>query len=298
MRRNLALGLAALTLAAAAGVLFGPEPVRIAAGVLLAFALPGAALTAVLFRTRSALSGYERFTFIPGLSLATLVLGGMIAWVAGLPLDRATWLGVSGGVALLGLLAAAAWPTADEPAHTAATAAVPVGAGGAADRGVRLPTNSDSTLVLRVDLDRQGRFEEEKSWFRRPAGQRLTMQVLPLLLVAGLLGGAGWLSYTSSRDTHAVEVISLSASPPGPLTAAGERIVRVTAAGLPARSTSYSVVVVGETGAETDRLRVTADADGSWTTDLTLPGEERMTIGLYRAGETAPFRTVIIAVAN
>ncbi len=298
MRRKLALVLAAMTVAAAAGVLYGPAAVQIPAGLLLAFALPGAGLTAVLFRTRSALSGYERFTFIPALSLATLVLGGMLAWTFGLPLDRGTWLGVSGVVALLGLLAAAAWPAAEDPAHTAATAAVPIGAPAVADRGVRLPTNTDHALVLPVDLDRQGVFTEDKSWFNRPAGRRVTREIVPLVLVAALLGGAAWLSFANSRDVNDVDVVSLAASPPGPLTEAGEREVEVTAAGLPSRDTSYAVVVTGETGNEIERFQVTADVDGVWQTELSLPGEERITIGLYRPGDTTAFRTVIIANAN
>jgi hypothetical protein len=294
VRRNLALGLAALTVAAAAGVLYGPGPVSIVAGLMLAFGLPGAGLTAILFRTRSALSGYERFTFIPALSLATVVLGGLIAWVAGLSLDRNTWVGVSGGVALLGLLAAAAWPAADDPAHTAATAAVPLGTPAARDRSAPPPpANVDSTQVMQVGPDRPGAAAEG-----RTLGRRLTREVLPLILVAALLGGASWLSLTSSRDAHNVEIISLSAVPPGPPNATGDRIVRVSAAGLPARSTSYSVVVIDDVGEENQRRQITADADGGWTADLTLPGDERMTIGLYRPGESTPYRTVIIADAN
>lgn len=296
MRRNLALALAALTVAAAAGVLFGPSAVQIPAGLLLAFVLPGAALTAIMFRTRSALSGYERFTFIPALSLATLVLGGILAWTSGLELNRNTWLGVSGVVALLGLLAAALWPAAEDPAHTAATAAVPVGAATAVpDRGVRLPTNADHTLVLPVDLDRQGVFAEEKpSRIRR----RITREILPLVLVAGLLGGAAWLSFDSSRSTYDVDVISLAASPPGPPAADGNREVEVTVAGLPDNDRSYSVAVFAETGDEIERYPVTADRNGEWSVGLSLPGEERITIGLYRPGDTTAFRTVIIANAN
>jgi len=286
--RKLAFSLIALACVAALGVMTGPSPLGVVGGLVLAFGLPGAGLTAILFRARTTLTASERFTLVPALSLATLVLGGMVAWAAGLTLSRNTWLAVSFGVAMVGLLAALVWPATGDPAAPAP------GAPAAQDRGVRLPTNSDPTLVLPVDLDRKGATAEEE----KGIGHRLTRVVLPLALVVALLGGASWLSLTSSQNTHNVEVISLSAVPPGPRNAAGDRIVRVSAAGLPAGSTTFSIVVIDQAGIENARRQVTAGDDGTWTADLTLPGDERMTVGLYRHGETAPFRTVIIANAN
>lgn len=288
MTRKMAAGLIALACIAALGVLTEPSPLAVAGGLLLAFGLPGAGLAGILFRARGTLNTAERFTLIPALSLATLVLGGMVAWAVGLTLNSNTWLAVSFGVTMVGLLAALVWPAVDDPAAT-----VP-GTAAAKDRGVRLPTNADPRLVLPVDLDRKGATGDEE-----PAiGQRLTRVVLPLALVVALLGGASYLSLTNSQDAHNVEVISLSAVPPGPRNAAGDRVVRVSAAGLPSGSTTFSIVVIDQAGVENMRRQVTAADDGTWTADLTLPGDERMTVGLYRHGENTPFRTVIIANAN
>jgi hypothetical protein len=97
--------LAALTVAATAAVLVGPAPTAVAGGLLLAFALPGLALTAILFRGRD-LSAVERVLLAPALSMALLVISGLVMYAAGVDLDRSAWTAATAGVTLVALLGA------------------------------------------------------------------------------------------------------------------------------------------------------------------------------------------------
>lgn len=281
MTRRTALVLAGLTVAAGLGVLTGAAVLAVTGGLLLAFGLPGMALTTALFRERISLTAVERIMLVPALSLATLVLGGLAAWGMGLPLERATWLGISGLVTLVALATTVIWPV-PAPVRTAEAAAV----------RAKLPTPGDSTLILPVFLDRQGQVEQTP-----PSRWRLLMPartVLPFALAALMLTGAGWYSVWTSVRTHDVTITALSAAPRMTTNDVGDRSVTVTATGLSAR-TAYALEVVGPTGDVSTRHRVTANAKGGWTGTVTVPGGERTTIGLYRPGDTTAYRTVTIA---
>jgi hypothetical protein len=98
--------LAVVTAVSAAGVLAGPAPVQVAGGILLAFALPGLAVTGILFRGRD-LSAVERVVLAPALSLAVLILSGLLMYAAGVELDRTAWTAATAGVTLLAVFAGA-----------------------------------------------------------------------------------------------------------------------------------------------------------------------------------------------
>jgi hypothetical protein len=268
--------LAALTVAAGAGVLTGPAALRVAGGLLIAFVLPGLALTTALFRDRIALTAVERIMLIPALSLATLVLGGLAAWGLGQPLRRETWLAVGGVVTLVALATTVIWPVALPERRTGR---------------VKLPTPGDATLILPVFRDRE---TVAVSRWRRLLPARPQHTVLPLMLAVALLGGAGWFSVWTSASTHDVTVTALSAEPPSPANTLGERSVAVTATGLAAGNGAYDLVVTSR-AAETSRQELTADPRGRWSGVVTVPAGERTTIALYRLGDTTPFRTIIVA---
>src|SRR5262245_60324357 len=63
---------------------------RVVGGLLLAFVLPGLAATSALFPAR-AISRPERLVLTPGLSLALLVVGGLVLNVAGVKLTTLAW---------------------------------------------------------------------------------------------------------------------------------------------------------------------------------------------------------------
>ncbi|MEV6491355.1 hypothetical protein AB0M20_22485, partial [Actinoplanes sp. NPDC051633] len=90
----------AATVLCSAGVLAGPAALAVPAGLLLAFLLPGLALTALIFRYR-VLTGVERAVLAPALSMATMIVAGMGIYVAGFRLDRVSWTIATTAITLL-----------------------------------------------------------------------------------------------------------------------------------------------------------------------------------------------------
>ncbi|MDI6105523.1 DUF1616 domain-containing protein [Actinoplanes sp. NEAU-A12] len=250
--------LAGLTVAAAAAVEFGPLVLSVPGGLLLAFVLPGLALIEAIFRPgRRDLGMVERAVLVPSLSLTVLVLGGLALWSAGGHLNRVSWMLVC-AVTTLVTIGVAFYRALHAPAPAPASAAT-------APRGL--------------------------------SQERLIKDVLPLTLAVLLLAGAGVWSFADSVDTYDLTVSTLSAGQPGQAGADGNRPVQVSASGLPPAEGPYRVVLSGAAGAELGRQSITPGADGNWTGRLTVPGDERVTVRLFRGAETAAFRTLIIAAA-
>lgn len=57
------------------------------------------------------------------------------------------------------------------------------------------------------------------------------------------------------------------------------------------------MVLRGTGGKQLSRQDITPGSTGDWSGQLTVPGDERVTVGLFRGDETAAFRTLIIAAA-
>lgn len=283
MRRRTAYLLAGATLVAGALVLSGIRGLMVVGGLPLALVLPGLALSALMFRRPGRLILIERIMLVPSLSLGTLILGGLLAWAVRAPLHRVTWLALSAGVTLAAL-AATVLKTPAVPAERSGS-----GASGVRPGRSRLPTSADSTLILPVFLDREGLFEPEPMNRKR----RLLKQVLPATLAVLILAGAAWLSLATSLSSHRLTVTTLSVVPPPAPDSTGNRSIQVNATGL--NSGTYTLQVTSTAG--TTRTSVTPDRAGLWTSTLSLPGDERLTLALYRAGETTALRTVIVASA-
>jgi hypothetical protein len=286
VRTRTAYVLAGLTVLALAAVLSGVRPLTVAGGLPLALMLPGAALTAVLFRDPGRLAGVERVVLVPALGLGTLIAGGLLLWVVRVPLHRPAWALLCAGVTLAGL---AAVVVRDRRRPVAGPASAAPGVRGR----VRLPTGADATLVLPVFLDREGLFEPAPPDRRA----RLVRRVLPAVLAALALAGAVTVSLVTSIAAHDDRVTTLSVVPPGAADAGGRREVRVSATGLVAGAEAYTLVVTTPAGTQDTRTAVTPDEDGRWDRLLNLPAGQRLTVGLYRAGETTALRTVILAGA-
>jgi hypothetical protein len=246
--------LAGLTVAASVAVEFGPLPVSLPGGLLLAFALPGVALNEAVFRPgRRDIGVVERAVLVPSLSLAVLVLGGLLLWSAGGNLNRTSWT----------LVCAVTTLVATGAAYYRTLRATP------APAGEKSPTAPRTTQ------------------------ERLIRDVLPLTLAVLLVAGAGVWSYADSVNTYDVPVSTLSAQPPGPVDADGNRAVRVSATGLGAGE--WTMVLSDPAGVEVDRQDVAPDRDGGWSGQVTVPGDERVTVNLFRGDEAAAFRTLIIS---
>jgi hypothetical protein len=286
--------LAVVTVVSAAGVLAGPAPVQIAGGILLAFALPGLAVTGILFRGKD-LSAVERVLLAPALSLAVLVISGLLMYAVGVDLNRPAWTAATAGVTLLALLAAVL-PVRERPAVAAGAerqevrepAMAAVAARAALAPG-SIATGTTATLAAVPEPD-----EEVAAPADARPRPRMLRQLLPLVLAIAVLGGASWLSYTSARDGFEVPVTALSAGRPGATNVAGLRDVPVTVTGLVAGEGPYRVVVTGENGLVIDESTVPG-TDTGWARTLIVPGRQKVTVNLFRAADTQPYRTLLIS---
>ncbi|WP_306211627.1 hypothetical protein [Actinoplanes sp. RD1] len=342
MNRLLTRAVAAATLVSALLVLFTPRPFAVAGGLLLGFLLPGAALTQALFPVR-VLTRIERTVLAPALSLATLVLGGLLLYVCRAPLGRVSWTALTAGVTVLALIATtiprlrstggaaedvtstgdirparvAAAPGAASSAGPAGTSGgrpsggpggasgggpgggrggASGGPGGASGGAQEVPGMAEAhTIMMQVVPP-----EDEATVAARDRAQRrkLIRQLLPLVLVVAILGGAGWLSLSTSRSTYGTTVTTLSASPPAPADADGNRTVVLKATGLLDEDAPYKVTVSPVAGDTKASRQITIDADGEWTETVTVPADNRVTIGLYRSGDDSAYRTVSIAATE
>ena len=270
---------AGLTVASAAGVLAGPAATAVPGGLLLAFVLPGVAMTALVFRYR-ALSPIERAVLAAACSLAVMIIAGLVLYVAGFGLSRTSWtLGIAG--VTLALLALKAVPERVWE--------------GEEESSVEEDTR---TQVIPAVPPRPGPFA---SWSakRRMTARDLGRQLAPMVLVVALLAGAGYLSFVSSRQSYDVTVTALSATPPGPVDVNGDHTVTITASGLVAGDGPYTMLISGPDGTEVMRRQFAVpSAGGSWNETLTLPAEDRLTVDLLRADESTPYRTLYLAAVE
>jgi hypothetical protein len=235
----------------------------------------------------------------PGLSLAVLVVSGLVIYVAGFALNRNAWTSATAGVTVLALIVPAvarsgrsvrraAKRAAEKEADgriadiaAAAALAVQAATQGPGENRVRIQPD-DATLLLPVVRDTD---DMTQQFFLPPlvvpAVKPPVVKPKPPL--------------RSSHDSYDVTVTTLSAAVPGPVNVAGSRVVAVSATGLIAADGPYSVRVSSADGVQTEKLTVAVPAGGTWSASLTMPGRQRMTVNLYRSGDTTAYRTLYIA---
>ncbi|HET6529193.1 MAG TPA: hypothetical protein VFH03_01050 [Actinoplanes sp.] len=257
---------AAATVLAGAGVLAGPAVTAALGGMLLGFVLPGLALTGLLFRRRT-LTAVDRTVLAPALSRAVLIVSGLILYVAGVRLDRTAWTLAAAGTTLA-VLAAGAVSGRLRPATE--------------DQQPGPPPGPFAPWAPK----------------QRVTAAPLARQLAPMMLVLALLAGAGYLSHLSSAYSYDVTVTTLSAVPPGPADGSGRRVVRLSASGLLAEDGPYTVAVTGPDGTRLAERTVPVPDSGSWQANLRLPAADRLTVRLFRAGDTVAYRTLLIAAAE
>jgi len=261
-------------------VYLAPRPAALVAGLLLTLVLPGAALTRAFLPGRR-LSVAEWIMLVPGLSLATLALGGLGLATAGVPLTRRWWILL---VAVVTVVAAVAGQLRSW--YAARRARLPVDRDiGQAGQGADPARHDAGPATTTAPRSRT----RERITFRRAV-----LRLLPLALAAGLLGGAGWYSLRSAEQhdrepfTALVMVPAFATEAPGP--------TRTVAIGIQCReraTTDYLIRIHGVDGFEeriTARLRPNED----WARRVQVPSTGRVTVDLYRDGGTSPYRTVFL----
>jgi hypothetical protein len=278
---------AGVTVLAGVGVFVGPPPITIIGGILLGFVLPGLALTEALFRRRT-LTAVERTMLAPALSLAVLVIAGLVIYVAGYALDRVAWTSAA-LVVTLGALVFPGVPIRNRVERMAAAAAasndktemIPIIRDGDPDPRTHKPVLPPPLILTK----------------EKPPLKRIARQLVPMVLVLAMLGFAGWFSFSNSRQGYDVGVTALTATKPTDPDPAGDRSLEVKATGLLAADGPYSVVVTGDAGTAAVRRTVPVPVSGTWVERMTV-GPERTTISLYRSGDSTAYRTLYVSAVD
>lgn len=246
--------------------------IDVIAGLALALILPGYALAGLLFDTGwigrrggRSLRRVERIVLVPALSLAVLVLGGLLLYAVHIRLTAASWAVLAG---LVTAVAALVGPPRFRRASSTAAAAPP------------------------------GRQRALRWRWVVPA-------LMSGLLLAGAGWVSLASAATQERSVPVTELsmlqtATISGAPAGvtnPSGVAGRRLsIDVSTRNAP--SARYLLVLTGSNGYRVT-LTPTVGRDGEWQRDVTVPANVmsvggRITAVLYRGGTGTPYRTVFV----
>jgi uncharacterized membrane protein len=241
-------------------------PARVVAGVLLAFVLPGGAGTTALFPGLGP-SRLERIVLAPALSLAVLVLGGLLLDVLGLHLTAGTWGGLTAvvTVALAGVGFArrrASGPPAGQSAGSPAGRPVP-------------PSEPRPRSV---------------------GAGRTAWRLAPLAVAVALLGGAAWIGLHSAAAQDQEAFTALSLVPDDDPSAADQ--VRPVTLAVDSREgdvTGYTLKVHADAGSDW-QFSLRLQPGEVWKHDLDVPITGRVTADLFKGDDdSTPYRTVFLS---
>jgi len=259
--------LVALAVLATALVVAGVPGAEIVAGLALALVLPGLALVRALFAGRT-LSRVEQVVLVPALSLAVIVIGGLLIFVTGIALTAASWGVVAGAVTVAAALAPGVSARIAARRHDG--------------RFKESGRTSDSSGVVTGSAGAP-----------RVSRSARVRWVAPVLACVLLLGAAGWISLSSAhRQERATAVTELSMLQTGK---GLDRAVSVDLTTHNAPDDTYRLVVRGSANFS-QTFRPDVRSDGEWSRDVALPIGGRVTADLYRGTDSAPYRTVFVDV--
>lgn len=228
------------------------------AGIMLTLLLPGVAIVQAIPATR-VLSVAERAILSSALSLATIVLGGIVLHTAGIRLTKAAWGGLCLGVTLIavvvGMMTRRRVPLA-MPGRSARA-----GAGHGSGRG--LGTGS------------------------------VAWRLVPFPVAIVLLAAASWLSFYSIRHQQQTPFTALWIAPTSEV---GRVTIGVDS--YEGRTVTFLVRVRTPTTPITS-LQMVLGSEREWATTLDVPASERIIVELYKDGEDSiPYRSVELAASG
>jgi uncharacterized membrane protein len=267
--------LAIMAVIATALAAYAPRFLAIPAGLALVFVLPGLGLVRLLFRRRM-LSSVERFMLVVGLSLATVIIGGILLNAVRIPLHRGAWAALTGGVTIIaaGLVylrqaraSRGGWATEDT-----------------AEFGTVLNASTEKVPVPRAIL-----------------------RLAPLVLAVVLVAGAGYTALRAAQQNSSNAFTELGISPsgdpslapsatPSASVAVGVRAVTLNVVCSESEATSYTIRVQGPNGFA-KILTATLEPGASWSVSVTVPYPGKVTADLFKGGITSsstPYRTVFL----
>lgn len=238
-------------------------PARWAAGLLLAFLLPGLAATAALFFGR-ALSTVERTVLAPALSLAVLVFGGLLLNAIGIRLTAGSWAALTAfsTVALAGVGYLRWWQATDQGSLRAATAP---------DDGADRPTGAATR-------------------------RQLVLKLASLAAVILLLVGASWIAMTDVLNHRqagftALSIVQADDSTPND----AQRPVDIAVDSHEATTTQYFMQVRGAKTGVLNQFTISLVPGQVWKARVQVPFAEKVTAVLFKGISTTPYRTVFVS---
>jgi uncharacterized membrane protein len=237
------------------------------AGLALVVALPGFALSDLLFHHRQR-SGIERVVVAVALSLAVVVLGGIGVYGVGLRLTRVSWAVLTAGVTVL---AVGLDYLREVRAARNGTAAV--------DGVARRAVYAANTELVPV----------------RQVARRLA----PLALCAVLLVGSGILAVhvAENHPGPAWTGLSMTGGPLPTSTVATPGVTRDVYLEVDCEEngpTVYRMVIEGPTGF-TQNVAVSLPPGDKYSKTFKVPYPGRITVNLFKGDQTTVYRTVFLS---
>jgi hypothetical protein len=247
----------------------GPSVIAIAFGLIFALVLPGYAITRLLGHARD-LSRVEELFCIPALSMASIILGGVVIDVAGFTLTRSTWAVFLASVTEVALILdlMLPWRTV-----AAATDSMPSNGGP--------PTAGVATVRMAAPSG-------------RPLSGRARMLIVGSLLAATavvavvtmVVGEKDAVATQPPAATAIGMVPAFATEAPG-----STRTVSLYVWNGEGAQTTFTIRLTG-TGKFTDTIRATVYDNSQWSGRAKVPSTGKVTAELFRPGDKTPFRTV------
>lgn len=235
----------------------GPSVIAVAFGLIFALILPGYAITRLLGHARD-LSRVEELLCIPALSMASIVIGGLVIDVAGFTLTRSTW-----AVFLAGVTEAALVLDLVLPWRNGVTASAPATVRIAGASARRLGRRG-STLIV---------------------GGLLAATVV-VAVTTMVIGEKDAVATQPPAATAIGMVPAFATEAPG-----STRTVSLYVWNGEGAQTTFTIRLIGA-GKFTDTIHATVYDNSQWSGRAKVPSSGKVTAELFRPGDKTPYRTV------
>lgn len=263
----------------AGSALAGPSVIAIAFGLIFALVLPGYAITRLLGHARD-LSRVEELFCIPALSMASIVIGGLVIDVAGFTLTRSTWAVFLAGVTEAALVVDLVLPWRT---RAAATDSVPSNGtsptGGPATIG---PATVDPATVRTGVVSRRRLSGRARALI--VGGVLATTAVVAVMTI--VVGEKDAVATQPPAATAIGMVPAFATEAPG-----STRTVSLYVWNGEGAQTTFTIRLTG-TGKFTDTIRATVYDNSQWSGRAKVPSTGKVTAELFRPGDKTPYRTV------
>jgi uncharacterized membrane protein len=253
-----AMGAAALaSVVCAVLVVAAGSLLRVVAGLLLAFVLPGPGLLWSCFPRRSIVAP-EEVVVAAGLSLGSVAVVGVLLHTSGVGLSPASW---AWSLALLTCVAS----------------------GVASWRIARVETDEGTASHERVKSSAAGSTTVDR--------RRLAVPAMLIALAVVLVGASATLAVVSDRNQPVAGATELSALP---RTAGSSLTLIVQVTSHESAAAQYQLVIHGDKGLAT-RTTLRLEPGESWSRTFPIPSAQRVDVDLYLDESVTVYRSVFVS---